>query len=96
MRGRQLKKFVTKTIRRAIMLVAALTVSLSLVESPILTNEIALGQMDNSSEAFMLLELNDILRSLVKFVLWLLVTMQGCAIIHDIYIFIKSIHKEKN
>lgn len=96
MNDRRVKRFVAKIMRRVILLVALLIIVLAMIESPIITNEIALGQMQNSSGAFMLMGVYSPLRKLIKAVLWLLVAMQAITIGRDIYDFIKSINKEKN
>ena len=90
------KLFVTKILTRLILFAALMIVVMAMVESPILTNEIALGQMENSSEAFMLMGMFFSFRNLVKAVIGLVALLFGVTIIRDIYKFIKSIYKEKN
>ena len=96
MNERQVKRFCAKIMRRVILLAALMIIVLAVVESPIIANEIALGQMDNSSTTFMLMGVYTPLRNLIKAVLWLLIAMQGVTMARDTYIFIKSFNKEKN
>ena len=90
------KRFITKILIRLILFTALMIVVMAMVESPILTNEVALGQMENSSEAFMLMGMLFSFRNLVKVIVWLIALLFGATIIRDIYKFIKSIYKEKN
>lgn len=93
---RRIKRFVTRLLTRVILFAALLIVLLAVIESPIITNEVALGQMDNSSEAFMLLGMYFSVRSLIKTVLWIGVFLFTYTVAYDTYKFIKSIYKEKN
>ncbi len=90
------KRFVTKILTRLILFAALMIVVMTMVESPILTNEVALGQMENSSEAFMLMGMFFSFRNLLKVIVWLIALLFGATIIRDIHKFIKSIYKEKN
>lgn len=90
------KRFVTKILTRLILFAALMIVVMAIVESPILTNEVALGQMGNSSEAFMLMGMFFSFRNLAKAIIGLVALLFGATIICDIYKFIKSIYKEKN
>ena len=85
------KRFITKILTRLILFTALMIVVMAMVESPILTNEVALGQMENSSEAFMLMGMFFSFRNLVKVIVWLIALLFGATIIRDIYKFIKSI-----
>lgn len=90
------KRFVTKILTRLVLFAALMIFVMAIVESPILTNEVALGQMENSSQAFIQMGVFFSFRNLVKVIVWLIAILFGITIIRDIYKFIKSIHKEKN
>ena len=90
------KRFFTRLLTRLVMFAALMIVVLALIESPVLTNEIGLGQMENSNAAFMMLGMYFSIRNILIAVVWLVVFLYACSIIRDTYKFIKSIYKEKN
>lgn len=90
------KRFFTRLLTRLVMFAALMIVVLTLIKSPVLTNEIALWQMDNSNTAFMMLEMYFSIRNILIVIVWLVIFLYVCSIIRDSYKFIKSIYKEKN
>lgn len=90
------KRFVRKTLTNIIMLSAMMIVLLTFVQSPTITNEIALTQMDNSNEMFILMTAYYNLRPLVGVVITIVIISYIVMIARDICKFIKSIYKEKD
>ena len=89
------KKFIIKTVAKIIIFAIISTIAMTLLQSPVISNEIALGQMQNSNELFILMETYNKIRPFVVviyscIVLWFVGTV-GC----DIYKFIKTKTKEK-
>ena len=75
---------------------AMMIVLLTFVQSPTITNEIALAQMENSNELFILTTAYYNLRPLVSVIITIVIISYIVMIFRDICKFIKSIHKEKN
>ena len=89
------KKFVIKTTAKTIVFAVLSTIALSLLQSPVISNNIALGQMENSDALYMLWETYNKIRPIIGviyglIVLWFVGTV-GC----DVYKFIKQKIKEK-
>lgn len=91
-----IKKFAIKILSRVVKFAALLIIASAIIENPILRNEIALGQMENSTTAFMLLGMYFSFQNIAKFVTGLIVLWFIWDIAREIYKFIKSIYKEKN
>lgn len=90
------KKFAIKILSRVVKFAALMIITLAIIENPILRNEVALGQMENSDAAFMLLGMYFSFQNIAKFVTGLIVLWFIWDIAREIYKFIKSIYKEKN
>ena len=91
-----IKKFAIKILSRVVKFAALMIITLAIIENPILRNEVALGQMENSTAAFMLLGMYFSFQNIAKFVTGLIVLWFIWDIAREIYKFIKSIYKEKN
>ena len=90
------KKFAIKILSRVVKFAALMIITLAIIENPILRNEVALGQMENSTSAFMLLGMYFSFQNIAMFVTGLIVLWFIWDIAREIYKFIKSIYKEKN
>lgn len=90
------KKFIIKILSRVVKFAALMIITLAIIENPILRNEVALGQMENSTSAFMLLGMYFSFQNIAKFVMGLIVLWFIWDIAREIYKLIKSIYKEKN
>lgn len=84
------KKFVIKTTTKIITYTIISTIALSILTSPIITNEIALGQMENSNELYLLMEIYFKSKPFISLIYgWITVLFAGSTI-YDIYNFIKT------
>ena len=90
------KKFAIKILSRVVKFAALMIITLAIIENPILRNEVALGQMENSTPAFMLLGMYFSFQNIAKIVTGLIVLWFIWDIAREIYKFIISIYKEKN
>lgn len=90
------KKFIIKILSRIVKFAAITIITLAIIENPTVPNLIALGQMENSTPAFMLLGMYFSFQNIAKFVTGLIVLWFIWDIVREIYKFIKSIYKEKN
>jgi hypothetical protein len=90
------KKFIIKTVVMIFVFAIISTIAMTLLQSPIITNEIALGQMQNDNTAFVIMDnYNKILP--------IITSAYGCItlgfvgkIAYDTYKFIKQKTKENN
>lgn len=84
------KKFIIKTVIKIIAYAIISTIALSLLTSPVITNELALTQMENSNELYILMESYNKLRPILSIIYGLITCYFVGATIYDIYKFIKT------
>ena len=87
------KQFIKKTIRKIVIFAFFMIVITSIFQSmsPIVSNEIALGQMQNSNEAFVLMETFNKIRPIRTAVYTGIIVWFVYTIGRDIYKFAKTI-----
>jgi hypothetical protein len=91
------KKFIVRTFVKIIIYAIISTIALSLLTSPIITNELALGQMENSNELYLLMETYNKVRPFISVIYGFVTVMFAATIIGDTYKFIKTkINKGEN
>lgn len=92
-KNKQIKKFITKTAIKIVIFVVAMIFVTALLHSinPILTNQIALGQMQNSDEAFVFMNTYNNIKPIANLALTLVCVWFGYTIVRDTYKFIKNI-----
>jgi hypothetical protein len=91
------KSFIIKTVTKIIIYAIISTIALSILESSVITNEIAMGQMENSNELYMLMEAYNKLRHFISIIYGFVTALFAGTIIHDTYKFIKTkINKGEN
>jgi hypothetical protein len=91
------KKFIVRTFVKIIICAIISTIALSLLTSPVITNEIALGQMENSNELYLLMETYNKVRPFISVIYGFVTVMFAATIIGDTYKFIKTkINKGEN
>jgi len=84
------KKFIIKTAIKVIVYAILSTVALSLLTSPIITNDLALTQMENSNELYMLMDTYNKIRPFISTIYGLITCWFASTTIGDIYKFIKT------
>ena len=89
------KKFIIKTTVKTIVFAVLSTIALSLLQSPVISNNIALGQMENSDALYMIHEMYNKIRPIVLVIYSLIVIWLAGAVGYDVYKFIKQRIKEK-
>lgn len=89
------KKFVFKTTVKTIVFVVLSTIALSLLQSPVISNNIALGQMENSDALYVLWETYNKVRPIVSVIYSLIVLWFVGTVGYDVYKFITQKIKEK-
>jgi hypothetical protein len=90
------KRFITKTITKVIIFAIVSIIAMTFLESPIISNQVALGQMENSNELFMLMETYNKIRPIISVIYSCIVIWFIGTVGYDIYKFIKTKTKEKN
>lgn len=84
------KKFIIKTTLKILIYAIISTIALSLLTNPIITNELALGQMENSNELYLLMETYNRLRPFISIIYGLITAWFAGTTIYDTYKFIKT------
>ena len=93
----RIKKFIIKIATKTMIYVISSTIILSILTNPIITNELALTQMENSNELYLLMDTYDKVRPFISIIYGLITALFVGTIIHDIYKFIKTkINKGEN
>ena len=59
------KKFIIKTVSKLLILVILSTIVMALVQSPTISNDIAMGQMENDDGAFLMMEIYNKIRPVI-------------------------------
>lgn len=91
------KKFIVRTFVKIMIYAIISTIALSLLTSPIITNELALGQMENSNWLYMLMETYNKVRPFISVIYGFVTALFAGTIIGDTYRFIKTkINKGEN
>ena len=85
-----IKKFIIKTTVKIIIFAIISTVALSLLTNPIITNELALIQMEHSNELYLLMETYNKVRPFVSIIYGLITALFAVTTIRDTYKFIKT------
>ena len=84
------KKFIIKTTIKVLIYAIISTIAFGLLTNPIINNELALGQMQNSNELYLLMETYNNIRPFVSVIYGLVTVLFAATTIYDIYKFIKT------
>ena len=84
------KKFIIKTTIKVLVYAIISTIVMTLITNPIITNELALGQMQNSNELYLLMETYNKTKHFVSIIYGLITALFAGTTIHDTYKFIKT------
>jgi hypothetical protein len=84
------KRFIIKTVIKIIIYAIISTIVLSLLNSPIISNNIALGQMQNDDVLFILMETYNKVRPFISIIYGLITALFVGTAIYDTYKFIKT------
>lgn len=83
------KKFIIKTTIKVLVYAIISTIAMTLITNPVITNELALGQMENSNELYLLMETYNKTKHFVSIIYGLITALFAGMTIYDIYKFIK-------
>lgn len=84
------KRFVFKTVVKIIIFAIFSVIVSTLLYGPIITNELALTQMEQSNELYMLMETYNRLRPLLSIIYGFITTYFVGTTVYDTYKFIKT------
>lgn len=84
------KRFIIKTTIKVLAYAIFSTIALSLLTNPIINNELALGQMQNSNELYLLMENYNKVRPFISVIHGLITALFAWTTISDTYKFIKT------
>lgn len=89
------KRFITRLTVKIIIYAIFSTIALGILNSPIITNEIALTQMENSNAMYMFMETYNKTRPFISIIYGCITAWFAGTTVYDIYKFIKTKTKEK-
>lgn len=91
------KKFVIKIIRKCVVFALLMIVVAAIGQSvsPIVSNQVALGQMQNSDEMYVLMNTYNKIRPIVSFAFAGIILLFTGTIARDIYKFVKTTIENK-
>lgn len=88
------KKFLMKTICKAVFIAILFAIAFNILNSPIINNELAMGQMENDNGLFVAWESYNTVRPYIEIGVWLIGVVVFGTIGYDTYKFFKSKTKE--
>ena len=91
-------KFISKLAIKVIIFVFIMTVVLFIAQSvsPIMTNYLALGQMQNSDEAFVVMNTYNRFQPVIRIIFVGICILFTTSLVKDTYKFVKNINELKN
>ena len=84
------KKFIVKTTIKILIYAIISTIALNLLNGPVITNELALLQMENSNSLYMLMDTYYKVRPFISIIYGFVTALFAITTIHDTYKFIKT------
>lgn len=87
------KKFIVKVSIKVLLFVIISMIAITLLQTPIITNKIAMTQMENSDEMYVMMETYYKLVPIIRIVYGFVVVLFSATTIYDIYKFLKTKNK---
>lgn len=84
------KKFIIKTTIKIFIYAIITTIAFSFLTGPIITNELAMGQMENSDELYLLMESYNKIKPIISVIYGFITVMFAWSITDNTYKFIQS------
>ena len=84
------KNFIIRTFVKIMFFAIASTIVFSLLTNPVIDNELALGQMENSNELYLLMEAYNKVKHYASIIYGFVTALFAGTTIHDICKFIKT------
>lgn len=90
------RKFFFKIGIKCLVFTILSAITLVLIQTPVITNKIAMGQMENSDELYVLMETYYKMVPIIQVVYGLIAFAFVAWIVYDIYIYIKNLKEKKD
>ena len=90
-----IKKYIIKTTAKIIIFAIISIIALTLLQSPVIDNNLALGQMENSDALFILMDIYNKVAPLISVIYGCITAIFAGTIIYDTYKFIQNKRKVK-
>ena len=84
------KRFITKTTIKILIYAIISTIVLNILYSPVITNELALLQMENSNSLYLLMDTYNRVKPFISIAYNLITVLFALTTVSDIYKFIES------
>lgn len=84
------KNFIFKTVVKIIIYAIFSTIAITLLDSPIISNELALGQMQNSDTLYLWMETYNRVRPYISIIYWAITAFFAWSIGSDVYTFFNN------
>lgn len=84
------KTFIRKLITKIIIYAIISTIALTLLDSPIISNDLALGQMQNSDTLYLWMDMYYRVRPYISVIYWAITAFFAWSIGSDAYTFINN------
>ena len=84
------KEFILHTLIKIVIMVVVTVTVFTVIQSPTITNDIAMGQLENSNELYIQLELYNKWMPIVRSIYYTLMCGIGLTIMYDIYRYLRK------
>ena len=84
------KRFIIKTAVKVIVFATISIIAMTLLGSPVISNQVALGQMENSNELFILMDIYNKIKPIISVIYSCVVLLFIGTTGYDTYKFIKT------
>ena len=89
------KRFIIKIVVKTLIFAILSTIAITFLQSPVITNEIALGQMENSNELYVMWETYNKVAPFVRVIYGCVVAGFIASVAYDIYKFVMKNREKK-
>ena len=84
------KKFIIKMTIKVLIYAIISTIAFGLLTTPIINNELALGQMDNSNELYLLMDTYNKIKPYISVIYGFITVFFATSVANDVYNFIQT------
>ena len=84
------KKFIIKTAIKIFIYAIISTIAFNFLTGPIITNELALGQMENSNELYVLMDSYNYIKTIASVIYGFITVIFVATVTNNVYDFIKT------
>ena len=84
------KKFIIKTAIKILIYAIISTIAFSVLTTPVINNELALGQMQNSNELYIMMETYNNVKPIISTIYGFITVFFALSVTTDVYKFIET------